>query len=290
MVFMYYLVSLCLIFLSSFSLYAQTVTLLSDDIKDIDILQKVGINDIASDTNRLLFNNINDIEFELEVAPAARIDALLKEDRTLCAINRIRTEERLRYHLYSYPVHLYPSHRLYYFKNKTPISNALLTKQNELISINALMEHYPLSIIGIESGRSYGKLLDAQFAQLKEKNLLMRAGSDAYKAMINLFERQRVDFLVTYPTNFKDYAEKENDNISSISIANHPVFIAGHIACSNTSTSRKVIKRINQILLKLYPTENFLSMHLNHVPQADQNLVRRRISDLFLKYKFSGVN
>ena len=81
---------------------------------------------------------------------------------------------------------------------------------------------------------------------IKEKNILRRAGSDAYQSMIALFQRQRVDLLITYPTVFKEYATGQNDNIGAVSIAKHPLFIAGHIACSNTAYSQEIIKQINR--------------------------------------------
>lgn len=279
------LFSLCILLLSSFISQAQTVTLLSDDPKDLELFYTTGNHDIASDSYRLLLKNLPDIKVELEIAPTARIDALLKEDRTMCAVNRIKTPERDLYNIYSYPVHLYPSHRLYYFKNKTPLTDDLLTEEHDLISIQKLITKYPSATIGIESGRSYGKALDKQLSKIKEKNILRRAGSDAYQSMIALFQRQRVDLLITYPTVFKEYTTGQNDNIGSVSIAKHPLFIAGHIACSNTAYSQEIIKQINRALLDLYPSDEYLSMHLHHVPNTEQSLLTRRISDLFLKYK-----
>lgn len=279
------LFSLCILLLSSFISQAQTVTLLSDDPKDLELFYTTGNHDIASDSYRLLLKNLPDINFELEIAPTARIDALLKEDRTMCAVNRIKTPKRELSNIYSYPVHLYPSHRLYYFKNNTPLTDDLLTEEHDLISIQKLITKYPSATIGIESGRSYGKALDKQLSKIKEKNILRRADSDAYQSMIALFQRQRVDLLITYPTVFKEYATGQNDNIGSVSIAKHPLFIAGHIACSNTAYSQKIIKQINRALLDLYPSDEYLSMHLHHVPNTEQSLLTRRISDLFLKYK-----
>lgn len=279
------LFSLCILLLSSFISQAQTVTLLSDDPKDLELFYTTGNHDIASDSYRLLLKNLPDIKVELEIAPTARIDALLKEDRTMCAVNRIKTPKRELSNIYSYPVHLYPSHRLYYFKNNTPLTDDLLTEEHDLISIQKLITKYPSATIGIESGRSYGKALDKQLSKIKEKNILRRADSDAYQSMIALFQRQRVDLLITYPTVFKEYATGQNDNIGSVSIAKHPLFIAGHIACSNTAYSQKIIKQINRALLDLYPSDEYLSMHLHHVPNTEQSLLTRRISDLFLKYK-----
>lgn len=283
--FMKYLLSLFIFLLISFSTEADTVALLSDDANDLELFYKDGRNDIASDSYRLLFENLKDVKFELKIAPTARIDALLKQDKTICAVNRIKTEERLLYNLYSYPVHLYPSHRLYYFKDRTPLLDNMLTENDELININTLFNHYSMASLAIETGRSYGKELDKQIQKLKNDNILARAGSDAYDAMIKLFARHRVDFLISYPTIFKQYYAEDDTHIASVTVNNHPKFIAGHIACSSTPRSKKIIAKINKTLLRLYPTEPYLSMHLHHVPNTEQSLLTRRISDLFLKYK-----
>lgn len=282
---MKYLLSLFIFLLMSFIAKADKVTLLSDDIKDLELFYKDGRNDIASDSYRLLFKHLENVQFELKIAPIARIDALLKQDKTICAVNRIKTEGRLLYNLYSYPVHLYPSHRLYYFKDRTPLLENMLTESGELASLNRLFNHYSMASLAIETGRSYGKRLDKQIQQLKSENIFARAGSDAYDAMIKLFARHRIDFLIAYPTIFKQYYPKDDTDIASVTISNHPMFIAGHIACSSTPRSKKIISEINKTLLKLYPTEPYLSLHLDHVPNTEQRLLTRRISDLFLKLK-----
>lgn len=282
---MKYLLSLFIFLLISLNAKADTVTLLSDDANDLELFYKDGRNDIASDSYRLLFENLKDVKFELKIAPTARIDALLKQNKTICAVNRIKTEERELYNLYSYPVHLYPSHRLYYFKDRTPLQENMLTESGELVSLNKLFSHYTRASLAIETGRSYGKGLDKQIQLLKNENILARAGSDAYDAMIKLFARHRVDFLISYPTVFKQYYAEDNANIASVAINNHPMFIAGHIACSSTPRSAKIIAKINQTLLKLYPSQDYVTMHLHHVPNSEQSLLTRRIGDLYLKYK-----
>lgn len=282
---MKYLLSLCSILVMSLSVNAGTITLLSDDPKDLELFYKDGQHDIASDSYRLLFENLENVKFELKIAPTARIDALLKQDKTICAVNRIKTEERELYNLYSYPVHLYPSHRLYFFKDKTPVLENMTTENGELVNLMTLFSRYSDASVAIETGRSYGKHIDKQLKLLKTENLLRRAGSDAYEAMIKLFKRHRVDFLISYPTIFKQYYQEDDINIASVAIENHPSFIAGHIACSSTPRSAKIIEKINHTLLKLYPSQDYVSLHLHHLPNSEHDLVTRRISDLFLKYK-----
>ncbi|RXE91467.1 hypothetical protein D9981_22440 [Pseudoalteromonas phenolica O-BC30] len=184
------------------SVEAKPITLLSDDPKDLELFFKDGRYDIASDSYRLLLQNLVDVEFELKIAPTARIDSLLRQNKTICAVNRIKTEERLLYNLYSYPVHLYPSHRLYYFKDRTPLLDSMITQTGELINLNKLFGHYTSANIAIETGRSYGKNLDQQLTKLNQENILFRAGSDAYEAMIKLFQRHRVDFFNFIPHHF----------------------------------------------------------------------------------------
>lgn len=259
------------------------LVILSDDPIDTTITTQVGHKDIASDSYKLLFDHLKDLDIHIEIAPLGRINALLNSQETICAINRIKTKERALYNLYSFPIHLYPSHRLYYFKNQISLPAKLLNHHGELTSLNDLLRHFQHETIAHETNKSYGPLLDQQFALIKEEQMIRRAGGDAYKAMVAMFERHRVDFLVSYPAVFKTYSKPSTSNeVSSIAIANQPSFIAGHVACSQNKESELIIKQINQALLKLYPTPEYLALHLVHVPESEHELLRRRIADLYL--------
>ncbi|WMN58464.1 hypothetical protein NI389_09290 [Pseudoalteromonas xiamenensis] len=265
------------------SIVQAKILILSDDPADEFLFVQEGPKDIASDSYRLLFDHLKQLDFDLQIAPIARVNAILSGTEPVCAINRIKTTERALYHLYSYPIHLYPSHRLYYFKNRTVLPESLFNHRDELINLPRLMNHFPHARIAKEASKSYGPILDAQFQLLSDEQLITRAGGDAYAAMVAMFEKHRVDFLVSYPTVFKQYAHApKNEDIRSVSIANHPSFIAGHIACSQTPQSEEIIKLINETLLQLYPSHEFLNLHLNHVPPSEHEILRRRISDLYL--------
>lgn len=259
------------------------LVILSDDPIDTTITTQVGHKDIASDSYKLLFESLKELDIHIEIAPLGRINTLLNSQEPICAINRIKTKERELYNLYSLPVHLYPSHRLYYFKNQVSLPPNLLNHHNELTSLNDLLRHFQHKTIAHETNKSYGPLLDQHFALVNEEQIIRRAGGDAYKAMVAMFERHRVDFLVSYPAVFKAYSVPSTANdVASIAIANQPSFIAGHIACSQNTESELIIKRINQVLLKLYPTAEYLALHLVHVPESEHELLTRRIADLYL--------
>lgn len=264
---------------------SHNVTLLSDDPNDLTLFNQTGSNDLASDTYRLLFAQLSDINFELEIATSARIAALLKQDKTMCALNRIKTAQRSLVNLYSYPIHLYPSHRLYYYQNNTPILPTMKTNQGALKDLSVLFARYPKAIVAVEQGRSYDKVIDEQLSLLSVENVVRRSGGDAYRALIDMFSRQRVDFILTYPTVFKHYFNELDDTVSAIAIAKHPEFVAGHIACTDTRESRAIINKINQAMISIYRKQEYLDIYFNHLPKSDHDLVTRRISDLFVRIK-----
>ncbi|CCQ11207.1 hypothetical protein PALB_20810 [Pseudoalteromonas luteoviolacea B = ATCC 29581] len=281
------LVKVWLLFLLlSSHLALSKVIILSDDPADEFLLHKRGSLDIASDSYRLLFKHLPEFSMEIQIAPIARVNSILSSEETVCAINRIKTPERSLTHLYSHPVHLYPSHRLYFFKNETALPKKIINEDGELISLSALMYEFPNAVLAKEASRSYGPLLDEQLALIDKSRLLNREGGDAYHAMVAMFERKRANFLIIYPTTFKQHGSiAEREDIGSIAIANHPSFIAGHIACTKTAESLHIIQKINHTLLSLYPSSEYLQLHLKHIPKSEHELLRRRIADLFLQYK-----
>ncbi|MFC3034293.1 hypothetical protein ACFOEE_17445 [Pseudoalteromonas fenneropenaei] len=262
----------------------QTALLmLSDDPKDKNLFSQQSSQDLASDSYQLLFAELPHYPVDIQIAPITRINTILNGNTPVCALSRIKTKLRQMYHLYSLPVHLFPSHRLYYYPVQQQIDPDLLNLHGELRGLTQLMSRYPKAVLAIETSKSYGPSLDAQIEQIPADQLLTRAGSDAYAAMIAMFEKKRSNFLIAYPSVFKQYAEANTlTQITSLSIAENPAYIPGHIACSKSPQTEAFLVAVNKALLKLYRSPEFLDMHLHYVPPSDKDMLMRRIGDLVL--------
>ncbi|RZM72438.1 hypothetical protein C3B51_21845 [Pseudoalteromonas rubra] len=269
--------SACVPFIAS----AQLL-LLSDDPLDIKMVFSDQTLDISTDSNNLVFEYIAQTTPELTrpqllLAPGNRIDQLLRSNQPYCALNRIKTKKRAKQYLFSLPVHLYPSHRLYFLPLNIELSS-FVNAQGQLTNLNALLKAHPKTTLLTEAQRSYGDYLDAQLASVNKDQLIRRPGGDSYKSTIAMFERGRVSFILTYPTTIQRYASALTlQQVHSLEIAQNPPFVLGHIACSDTPESRKFLQTINGALRKLYQTERFYDLHLRYLPESERAYFKKQL-------------
>lgn len=274
-------ISLC------FSAAAQ-LQLLSDDPLDIKMVFSGQALDISTDSNNLVFDYLakNIPGFTrppLLLAPGTRIDQLLQSTLPFCALNRIKTQRRAKQYLFSLPVHLYPSHRLYFLPLNIELS-PFLNAQGQLTDLTALLEAHPRTTLLTEAQRSYGDYLDVQLSHINKAQLIQRPGGDSYKATVTMFERGRASFILTYPTTIQRYASQLTLNqVHSLEIANNPPFVLGHIACSDTPESRQFLKTVNEALSQLYRQERFLALHLRYLPNAERGYFKEQIAQQIAK-------
>ncbi|MCG7533763.1 hypothetical protein [Pseudoalteromonas sp. OOF1S-7] len=265
----------------SFSARAQ-LQLLSDDPLDIRMVFSAQALDISTDSNNLVFTYISQTNpaFSrppLLLAPGTRIDQLLQSNMPYCALNRIKTRQRSRLYLFSLPVHLYPSHRLYFLPLNIELS-PFLNAQGQLTDLNALLKAHPRTTLLTEAQRSYGDYLDTQLANIDEAQLIRRPGGDSYQATITMFERGRVSFILTYPTTIQRYANTLTlEQVHSLEIAHNPSFVLGHIACSDTPETRQFLKVVNAALRHLYHTEPFYDLHLRYLPESERAYFKKQL-------------
>ncbi|TMP37953.1 hypothetical protein [Pseudoalteromonas rubra] len=267
---------------------AAQLQLLSDDPLDIKMVFSDQALDISTDSNNLVFDYLahNTPGFTrppLLLAPGTRIDQLLQSTLPFCALNRIKTQRRAKQYLFSLPVHLYPSHRLYFLPLNIELS-PFLNAQGQLTDLTALLKAHPKTTLLTEAQRSYGDYLDGQLSRINKTQLIRRPGGDSYKATVTMFERGRASFILTYPTTIQRYASQLTLNqVHSLEIANNPPFVLGHIACSDTPESRQFLQTINEALSKLYQQERFLALHLRYLPNTERTYFRKQIEQQITK-------
>ncbi|KAF7786664.1 hypothetical protein PRUB_a1297 [Pseudoalteromonas rubra] len=276
----------------AFSASAQ-VQLLSDDPLDIEMVFSQQPLDISTDSNNLVLNYIlktapSFFRPPLLLAPGTRIDQLLQSNLPFCALNRIKTRQRAKQYLFSLPVHLYPSHRLYFLPLNIELA-PFLNEQGQLTDLIALLQAHPRTTLLTEAQRSYGDYLDTQLARVDKTQLIRRPGGDSYKATITMFERGRVSFILTYPTTIQRYASKLTlEQVHSIEIANNPPFVLGHIACSDTPETRQFLKVVNTALRHLYQTARFYELHLRYLPESERDYFKLQLEQQITKAQLNN--
>ncbi|MEW6990019.1 hypothetical protein AADZ91_04950 [Colwelliaceae bacterium 6441] len=160
---------------------------MTDDKRDLQELLLERHNSIGLDTINLVLNNLQAYKIELQYASLSRIDRELQTKKNACVGNRLKTSERLKDNLFSLPVNIHPSLRLYYLKDNIRLPKSILNSQQQLISLNALFEHFPDKIIGKEKNRSFGPLIDKQLSTIDHSNIANHVGVNRYNAISRLF-------------------------------------------------------------------------------------------------------
>ncbi|WP_225740754.1 MULTISPECIES: type 2 periplasmic-binding domain-containing protein [Pseudoalteromonas] len=243
-------------------------------------------NNLESDTNNLLLNQFGRDFFDFKIVTPSELNQLLASDQAVCAVSRLKTPSRQQTFLFTIPIHLYPSHRLYYFKQSTPIDASLINSTGKLKSLNSLMVFYPDKTIIREIGKSYGTAIDAALSELAPHNVSVQPYKTSADTIIKEFSSGKVDFILAYPTVFQNSFPKDKAHlIGSLPLANNLSHLEGHIACSHTRETQAFIKQANAMIRALYPTKLYITTHLKYLPKPDHLLITRRLAMLSTKYK-----
>jgi uncharacterized protein (TIGR02285 family) len=261
----------------------------TDDQADLEnYLNDVHIS-VGTDTTKLVLKALMEFyEVDIQLAQLPRIDSLLTTLPNLCSPNRIKTEQREKQNVFSLHLNLFLSTRLYYLE-KTSINqgvdtfDGLLNESGELLSLKALFEKHGNLILGASKGRSLGRQLDAEFAYIPEENIQYRAGSDRYQAIAKMFFKNRVDFIIEFPTELKRQLDiyPINIDIHSLAIADNAKYVLGHVACSKSELGERVIKKIDDILLELYQKAEFYQAHTRHLNEADLDVFNQYYKSVY---------
>ena len=142
------------------SAYGEKIKLLwlTDDSRNVVNLLSDKQISIDSDTTNLVLNNLvhnnqDQFEFDLQLAQIPRTNRILETTPNACVSNRIKTKQRNQKNLFSLPLNLYLSYRLYYLAEQDDIPANLLDEQQQLISLSALFNVFPKRILGLSKGQ-----------------------------------------------------------------------------------------------------------------------------------------
>ncbi|KAF7764721.1 hypothetical protein PCIT_b0773 [Pseudoalteromonas citrea] len=261
---------------------AQSLRIYIDDEKDLLVFTgKVAPVNIAGATNNMLLNAIG--EHPIEFVPSSYKRALRimsQQPHPTCLFNKVKTPEREANFLFSRPINLYLSRRLYIHSHADPLDEALLDKFGHVKSLSLLFETYKKKLIVIAGTFSYGPFLDKQLAQVSSENKVIREGSNHYDTVYRMFNLRRVDFLLAYPAEIYRHVKIDKAEYQSYRMANSPEYILGHMMCNDTKVSRAFIAKVNDIMVKLYKQEQFIDAHLLYLPEEEHDITRQYIDTL----------
>ncbi|MBE0370188.1 hypothetical protein [Pseudoalteromonas aurantia] len=261
---------------------AESLRIYIDDEKDLLVFTgQVAPSNIAGATNNMLFNMIDGVDIEFVPSSYKRaLRIMSQQPEPICVVNKVKTQEREAAFLFSLPINLYLSRRLYLQLDAEPLAPSLLDEQGNVISLPKLFHAHRHKLIVLAGAFSYGPFLDKQLAQVSSANKVIREGSNHYDTVYRMFHLRRVDFLLAYPAEVYRHAKTDKSQYQSYRMANSPGFILGHIMCNDTTASRTFIKKVNTIMLQMYNQDEFTNAHLHFLPKQEHDVTKQYIEQL----------
>lgn len=241
---------------------ADTIFIHTDNINDLNSLEnnnKIASLSAATNLHALALEQQN---IQFEYMNTKRSLALMAKGENVCAVNKIKTKQRLSKYIFSKPINLFLSRRLYQNASYSPIVKTY-DGINKQVTLSEVFNAKPESQVIVSGHISYGDNLDRQIAALDNKNKIERFSSEHETGLINMFAKGRAEFALLYPQQV--YSFENKINFRSYEVATTSPYILGHLMCTNNVESKKFIQRINQQLEHLTNNGELLNVHLSFV-------------------------
>ena len=261
----------------------NTIVLLVHGTQSVSHIRALGPTDVSTDTNNLLFDELEGYPYELQPASMGRIDRLLRTQDNVCAINRVKNSARRRSSDFTRPINLYMGLKLYHLAGQQNLPESVFNNEGELSSLNALFDVMRHQSLGLHQDRSYGEKLDRQLAGVKAHNLFIRGGNTTLLTMMKMLEKKRFDFWIEYPVQIKkaQHLLGRSLSLTSIAMADSTSYIVGYIECGRSAITERFIRDINAALGKLYRNPEFKLAHTRYLDEADIEIFERYYQQVF---------
>ncbi|MCJ8318754.1 MAG: hypothetical protein MJK12_03920 [Colwellia sp.] len=259
-------ISMCFYLASIAQSYAQTITIHTDNLADLYALKSKNIDNNLSVATNLLALNIPSANFQFEYMTTKRSLKLMAISKNICVVNKVKTKNRIEKYLFSQPVNLFLSRRLYQHTSYPALASE--ESINNSVRLSDIFIKRPTAKVIISGQISYGDILDAQIAKLAEANILTRHSSEHDKGVIAMFSKGRAEFALLYP--HQVFGSDVKITARSYAISSVPAYILGHLMCTKNEVSKTFIDNVNNHLSAQTSLDSLLEIHLNYIDPIDK--------------------
>lgn len=227
---------------------------------------------VTQASNKLLFKALP-YQFQFFHMTYQRTERFMQNGAEICVLDRLKTPAREKSFLFSKPVNLFLSRRLYQVSSEPPVQVSG-TSATHPINLGSLFKQYPTKKILISAQTAYGAVLDEQIKNLPAKNKIMRSGAESDTAIIDMFSVARAEFALLFPQQLFELGRPIAAR--SYELQGVKPYVTGHMMCSDSPRLRKFIADVNQHLLSLYQSGQLKKAHLDYLSPDS--------TDIFLQY------
>jgi len=246
--------------------HAQTIEIHTDNLADLYALKSKNTDDNLSVATNLHALNILFDHLKFEYMTTKRSLKLMDSSKNICIVNKVKTRNRIDKYLFSQPVNLFLSRRLYQHTSYPPLDADELI--NDSVRLPDIFIKRPAAKVIISGQISYGDILDAQIAQLAEANILTRHSSEHDKGVIAMFSKGRAEFALLYP--HQVFGSDLTINGRSYSVSSIPPYILGHLMCTKNEVTKRFINNVNNHLSDPKSVDTLFKIHTGYINPIDK--------------------
>ena len=262
----------------------DTITWMEVDMPPFFILngplKGQGYEDLVS---RIITTNLPEYQHRSVVANVGRFVYNLKHGLNVCTVGFYKTPEREKIAWFSLPSFLTLPAVLIVHRDRLD-----RFPDPETVSLDQVLAGGSLRI-GIGRDRSYGPAVDKVVARYQgRKNLVVLSHQRLFSDLFRMMLAGRIDAVIGLPEEGMYHAELAGarDRIATLTISENQKGYEGwlsYVACSKTDWGRKVIKRVNQVLLQQRPTAAYRGAYERWLDNNSREVYRRLYREVFLK-------
>lgn len=164
-----------------------------------------------------------------------------------------------------------------------------LFNEQPLVSLADVLSRSDV-IGGISKGRSYGESLDTVLKRFERTaRLEIRSGDDIYHGLFRMLLYGRVDYVLGSPleSGFVQQSLASEKKVLNLRLEERNTYDFGFVACSKTPWGKRMIQEINEVLIKIRPTQQYQSYFTKWLDELSRESFKQAYHQQFLVY---GLN
>ena len=205
----------------------------------------------------------------------------MKKEKKVCAIGIIKTPQREEFLHYSIPAVIRPGLSIVIKKDRMSEFGSPHT-----ISLADFLMKDKWRL-GIDGDRSYTAGVDSILKQYQgQRNPEVRHGFGLTTSFLKMLAKGHIDALIEYPSQVT-YISKEiglSDQYYTIKLEEAPDFTVSYVVAPKTDWGKQVIEKVNRILKKGRPTDEYRSFIERWVSEEGRGEFRKAYNE-FLSLK-----
>ncbi|MFZ6653838.1 TIGR02285 family protein [Undibacterium sp. TJN19] len=240
-----------------------------------------GIIDLA--LQRHLIPGMPGYQHKIVNVPLKRLELMLKEDPTACALGLLKKPEREKTMLFSSP----------FFAQIPPgamLPAALVSqlkpylRAGDKLSLRDLLADENL-VVGVHNGRSYGAGIDEMLLSYADKkNVYINSTTNPAKSLFQMNALGRVNLMLGFPYEASFLNEKDTADFIDLKffpLLEQPAYLPGHAVCAKGAFGEQAIRQINTVFARREILEAVASYYEARLNEDARPLARQVFAQAF---------